>query len=310
MTYLTSDLITAVRRKGRIPDSVPDYTDAVILAEADDVISSYMTEALSSLRNGYWVVQTDTALTVGTSAYEIPTDCTGDSLEGVYLVDSTGREQRLAHVPISDSGTIILSSTSTGTPRAFCLRDSDIVLLPTPNNASVSLRVRFMQRRGRLVPVTSCAAISAKDVGAGTVTTATQPSLFLDDAYYDIARSTPPFRRVVSNALVDNIAGSGPYVFTFDTQPVTAVQTTGIDYLCLTGETCVIQLPVELHSALALMTAGAILGQMGYAAQESILMQRGQSVIAAFQNLAIPRVKEQLFKVVNRNSTLRIGRVW
>jgi hypothetical protein len=33
-------------------------------------------------------------------------------------------------------------------------------------------------------------------------------------------------------------------------------------------------------------------------------------VIAAFQNLAIPRVKEQLFKVVNRNSTLRTGRVW
>ena len=308
MTYLTSDLITAVRRKGRIPDSVPDYTDAVILAEADDVISSYMTEALSSLRNGYWVVQTDTALTVGTSAYEIPTDCTGDSLEGVYLVDSTGREQRLAHVPISDSGKIILSSTSTGTPRAFCLRDSDVVLMPTPNSAAVSVRVRYMQRRGRLVPATSCALITAKNVGALTVTSATQPALFVDDTYYDIVRATPPFRRVVSNALVDNIAGA--FIYTFDTQAVTGVQTTGTDYLCLTGETCVIQLPVELHSALALMTAGAILGQMGYAAQESILMQRGQSVIAAFQNLAIPRVKEQLFKVVNRNSTLRTGRVW
>ena len=308
MTYLTSDLITAVRRKGRIPDSVPDYTDAVILAEADDVISSYMTEALSSLRNGYWVVQTDTALTVGTSAYEIPTDCTGDSLEGVYLVDSTGREQRLAHVPISDSGKIILSSTSTGTPRAFCLRDSDVVLMPTPNSAAVSVRVRYMQRRGRLVATTACALITAKNVGALTVTSATQPALFVDDTYYDIVRATPPFRRVVSNALVDNIAGA--FIYTFDTQAVTGVQTTGTDYLCLTGETCVIQLPVELHSALALMTAGAILGQMGYAAQESILMQRGQSVIAAFQNLAIPRVKEQLFKVVNRNSTLRIGRVW
>jgi len=308
LTYLTSDLITAVRRKGRIPDSVPDYTDAVILAEADDVISSYMTEALSSLRNGYWVVQTDTALTVGTSAYEIPTDCTGDSLEGVYLVDSTGREQRLAHVPISDSGSIIVSSTSTGTPRAFCLRDSDVVLMPTPNSAAVSVRVRYMQRRGRLVATTACALITAKNVGALTVTSATQPALFVDDTYYDIVRATPPFRRVVSNALVDNIAGA--FIYTFDTQAVTGVQTTGTDYLCLTGETCVIQLPVELHSALALMTAGAILGQMGYAAQESILMQRGQSVIAAFQNLAIPRVKEQLFKVVNRNSTLRTGRVW
>ena len=300
MYATTDELIAAVRRKGRIPDSVPDYTDAVILAEANDAISSFFVPVLSSLRQGFLVVPYDVTLTAGTQNYTVPPRAAGDALESVSLVMSDGREMPLSHVEISQ----ITGSPHTGRPVAYAFEGTRLVLMPTPDGAETTVRVRYTQRRNKLVPTSSCALVAS--VVSQTVNSLDVVTAVTSSSDCDIVRPRPPFLTIVDNGGI--FARSNPpgtIGYTFDN----GVDLTGViagDYLSLNGQTCVVQLPVELHAPLADLTASSILRQMNFMAESAAARKEGADAIAGFKLLAAPRVKDQLVKVVNRGSVLRM----
>ncbi len=307
--WTTDELVATIRLEGRIPDGVPDYPDAVILGIADRVTSTYLVDVLQSLRNGYLVKTYETPIVAGQQEYTIPARASGDALEGVYVVDTGGVEHFLAHLPISDRGSFYLSSTQRGTPTAFCIQDSSVVLLPPPDGVMPTLRVRYTQRRAKLVPVSECALVQEIDAPDFELECGSQPFGADYGGDLDVVRDQPPFLTPVTVGVFAVGTGPAPISFLLDGDTDMSLIEVG-DYLCLPGETCVVQLPVELHWPLALLSASQIMRQMGYSEASLTAKEEGLNAIQSFKNMAAPRAKEQLFKVVNRGSLLRSRSVW
>lgn len=303
MYATTDELIAAVRRKGRIPDSVPDYTDAVILAEADDVISTYLVPILSSLRQGFLLGSLDVTLTAGTARYTLPESAAGDAIEMVTLIDSAGVEHALSRYDVTEFAG---QNTNNADPYGFTVDGDAIVLFPTPDAAKPTMRVRYARRRSKLVPLTSCVEITAVAPISLQVTGQTKPTGFAAGAFMDVVRPDAPFPSPIINKELNTASvAPAPYNFIFVNGTDTSGAAVG-DYLCLAGETCVLHMPVELHAPIADLTASAILSQMGDAEGSAQAQSRGVAGVEAFKILAGNRVKQHQVSLVNHRSLLRM----
>lgn len=302
MLLTTDDLVTAVRRKGQIPDA-SDYTDSDILAEADDVISGRLTEVIAGLSNGFYVRVLDITMVAGTARYTLPSRSVAGAVEYVTVLQSDGAERPMGRLRSSDA--MYVAGTS-GTPYNYTIEGDDILLYPAPPVAE-TIRVRYQLRRSKLVPVASCVEISAVTPLSFQVTSSdTKPANFLDTENYDIVRPTGVRGSIVLDGGMFAISTPPvPINYIFDSDVSVDDVEVG-DYLCLAGETCVIQLPIELHAALANATAASILGQRGFTGGMQTLDAQAARDINAYQRMAAQRVKNAPVPFINRGSMLRL----
>lgn len=301
MLLTTDDLVTAVRRKGQIPDA-SDYTDAEILAEADDVISGRLTEAIAGLSNGFYVRCLDITMVAATARYALPTRAVADTIEHVAVLQSDGTERPLSRLRNSDA---MYVTGSSGTPYNYTIEGADLLLYPIPTTAE-TIRVRYMLRRSTLVTTASCAAVSAITLVSYQLTSLVKPSGFAADVACDVIRPTVPFTTALFSGVLDTVsAPPSPYNYLFDGGTDLSSVAIG-DYICIAGNTCVIQLPIELHAALSNATAAAILGQRGFTLGMQTLDAFAARDIEAYKRMAAQRVKNAPVTFVNRNSMLRL----
>lgn len=309
MITTTDELVAKIRVKGRIPDSSPDYTAAVILSEADDVISERLVEVISSLRQGLLVTISDVATVAGQQSYDLPTLAAGGALEGVSILQSDGTERPLHRFDSSDIQWI--TGSSQGKAESYIVVGDSVILSRPPSDTAETVRFRYTQRRSKLVPTSECAALSGIDGGADTITvlTADIPSTLSGFGPFELTDYQLPYRKYWTDVTMDSSAVVGPFTtFGSTTTDLTPTGVYTYDWLSKAGETCVIPIPPELHTALANGTASAILAQMGFKEEAATcysMMERG---IAAYKALAAPRVKNAPIKLVNRLSPLRLRR--
>lgn len=305
MILTTSDLVTAVRRKGQIPDG-SDYSDTEILAEADEVISGRMTEAVAGLSNGYFVRSVDVTVTAGTARYAMPTRAVADTVESVSWVESA-YEIPLSRQRKSD---VAYSHGSSGSPYNYVIDGSDLVLLPTPQSSG-TIRVRYMLRRSRLTSIgTNAFAITSINTGARTVSfTGTVPAAWTAyatvDAFIDFVSATDYTHRAVDSQ-VTGTSQVGPVgTVEADGQALPSDLVVG-DHVTTSGYTAIVQLPVELHGALSNATAASILFQRGFDSTAQRLDAMAARDIALYQRMAAERAKRDPIRMVNRGSMLRM----
>lgn len=314
MLMTTDELVAKVRIKGRIPDS-SDYTDAIILSEADDVISERLVEAISSLRQGLYVVVQDSPCVAGQASYVIPYLAAGEALEGVSILQADGFERPLHRFDASD--TQYLTAASSGQALYYTAVGDSVVLSRAPADASESVRFRYTSRRSKMVPVASAAKITGLNTGGAypLLELTDKPTTIIPTATLDTISGSHPYGTIRRAWYCDAATGSDLGSTTVDvTEGVPSPEVdAGIapyDFLAVTGETPVVQVPIELRPALANGTAAMILGQMGFSAEAATcysLMERG---IASYKALASNRVKNAPVKFVNRNSPLRMRSRW
>jgi hypothetical protein len=293
-TATSDDFADAVRERAALPDAGSPL-DAEIFRVADGEIQTRFVPWIRDIRENYGLKSSDTTLTVGTADYRVPTDAQGGALKLVQIVDSSGAERNLEQVPIQyDQYT-----HTNGAPRAFCMIDDKVRLLPTPDTAS-TLRLFYYRRPSKLVAVASCRTISA--VGASTLTTNSTPS-WTSGTSIDVVKGTPHF-----TVLID--ANAATYVTTTTTIVGGAATTdvTTSDYVCEHMTTCVVQLPAELYYALVSATAAQLLNQDGDSAGFAREMAQVERVMQAARALLSPRVDGAPKIIVSQNSPLRSGR--
>ena len=299
--------MTAVKRKGQIPDG-SDYSDADILAEADGVISGRMTEVVAGLSNGYYIRSIDIAMVAGTSRYALPTRAMADTVEQVSVVQSDGAERFVSRLRGSDA---MYVAGSSGTPYNYTVEGADILLYPTPTTASETIRVRYQLRRSRLTLIGANAfAITAINTGTFTVTfTGTIPTPWQTyntiPAYLDFIAGSSGTPTIEIDRLVTGYTQGSPSHVESDSTALPSSLAVG-DYVALAGYTPVVQLPYELHDALATATAAAILMQRGFFDAAGQLDSYASRDIHMYQRMAAQRVKKAPVPFVNRNSMLRL----
>lgn len=231
----TTELIDSVKRRGTIPTSQTTFTPDDFLALGTEEMRSNLVPAIISVREDFFTSWADYPTSM--AYFQIPYRAVGSKLRRVCYVDASGYEIDVPRIQLEDQ-----VHASYG----FTVR-ANRVYLTNPNSQAQypTLRMYYYIRSNKLVPVANTAQISAFDTATKTVTLDSVPDNFLAQASYDLVKANPGYDCMS----IDNpgtLAG-GTISFLNDLPEDLDIG----DVVCLSGESCMVQLPVEFHPVLA-----------------------------------------------------------
>lgn len=260
--YTVTSLLESLKRRGMIPSAAGSMTTADFLAIANEELQSYMLDILQDVGEEHLVAKdpVDYAITSGQAEYAVPER----SIDGIVRT-VTYSSDNVSFTPFSrtEPGRVFAAS---GSPQAYTVEGSNLVLVPTPDATSGTLRVKYLIRPNRLVETSAAGEVLSIDTGTKTVTmTAALPGTFTASRLYDLVKGYPHFG---SHSIDATVSSAGASSLTF-TDALPAGLAVG-DFVCLAGESPVPQIPVSLHHVLALRVVGVYLFGIGeYAAAEA-----------------------------------------
>jgi len=282
-TEFTSDaLLRSVRRKAFMPINDETFSDDDILEMATEELRAYCVPLLKSINEEYLVRYYDytTATMSNNRVYALPERCTGEVLKDVQYSDSSGSFMPMTRVEPENSFRFDVGAGSSGGSSCYYLQDDNIVLNAAPNFAT--LRIRYFMRPSKLVKLelsTVVASYTALTRLIGVTLDLTTPFythlVAVPSWKLDIIRPRPGFRSTTIDLTTSYVTGTAPLVVYTGTvptgDPIPAVN----DIICLAGESCFPQIPVDMHPLLAQRTAMRMLegkNSAGYAllAQELV----------------------------------------
>jgi hypothetical protein len=251
--YTTTGLIANCKRRGFLP-SGSGLSSSDILQVLTEQLRNYVTSFLKSLREEYIIASLEVDVTAG--VVDAPERAVGAAFRTVKWVMSDGTYLPLSRIEPENSNNP--PSNGADVPAGYTLQGNQLLLVPSTVTGTAI--VSYQQRPGQLVLPSDCGRVTAIDTGTKTLTFSELPSDFVDSELYDIISGRPNFAARQLDASVDSVT-STQMVFTFDLPEGLLVG----DYVCIAGETCIPQLPVELHDLVAQAAAAKIASSKGSA---------------------------------------------
>ena len=303
MSFLTTDLLASVQRYAAVPTSQVTFLNTDIYAFGDDSIRGKILPLVIKQMEEFYVYPYDFDVTTNVSKYAIPYRATAMMLRTVQIVSSTDPDTRvnLDRLNIED-----LYAGITGNVRylvkknGFYLEGNNVVLYPTPVQNLDILRMNIFIRPNQLVDPSACALITAINPTAQTITTAAVPSAWTTSNLVDLVKAQPGFDATAIDQVITNI-NSG--VITFSSALPTNVSAG--DYVCLAGQSCVTQVPVEL---LPLLTQYIVVRVLSAQKDRSALQDAIAELKTLEENASLllaPRVQGSPKRVVNARAINR-----
>lgn len=262
MAYLTTDLASAVERRAAIPTSQATFTPADLYALGDEEIRSKLIPLICRNIEDFYTQFKDLPLIANQAAYQIPSRAIAGALRDVQIVQTNDTESR---TPLERLAPEDLYSSVGGNFRftikknGFYLQGNQVVIYPMPTLTSNLLRLSFYCRPNMLVDPTSCGqvlSIATTNVANDTIvfsTTLPDPMLTTVGGALpplDFISAQPHFDWWSQDQVPSSVATT---TVSNDTLVFSAAVSTNLaigDYVCLAGQSCVVQVPVELQPLL------------------------------------------------------------
>lgn len=327
LKWTAQDVLVEARRKAALPKTSTEYTDQVVLREATDVLWSFGGWAMSQFGEGRLVEHLDrlstellASPTRTLSEVALPALAVGDAVDAVSYVDSTGAgHYRLIRIdPAQESD--YARPDSEGLPKAYALLSGRIRLYPRPTEGG-TVRVQYQRRQGELivdtpgidtvVPPIDPILRSATLVGHSGTSTSTTLTLsvaitdLLPGDRIDLIAPSVPHQVLVSALELTSVADtvletSTPYDL------LTNLDAWGQPYVCRTGHSPVVSLPLEMRGAFTEKVAAHLMRQLGdlqgaQASEQAALMEMSRVL-----QLLSPRARRDKPRAVNAYSHLRL----
>lgn len=302
MAFLSSDLMAAVKRYGAIPTSQVTFQAVDFYALADDQIRSKILPLVLTQMSEYYVFAYNYSVNANQNTYAIPSRATAMNLRSIEFVSTSDPDTR---VPVEQLNREDLYSGIGGNVRllikknGFYIEGNNVILYPTPTQGLDTLRLNIFIRPNQLVDPSACGLITAVDPNANTITCSGVPSTWTTSNIVDLVKAQPGFDCTAIDQVITNI-GAGVITFA-STLPTNA--SVG-DYVCLAGQSCVVQVPVELQPLLYQNVLVSVLSAQGDpklkdAKDELAKLEKNASTLMA------PRVQGNVKRVVNARAITR-----
>lgn len=253
--FTTAELITDIKQRAMIPTDQTTFTASDLLRFATDELRLTLLPLLLSEREEFYLTEAGAtqALVAGTAACQMPARAVGQMLRDAYIVDANGNISNLTRIEYDERPDFDV--TATGVPQHFYLRNNKIVLLPIPSSADYSLCTPYYIRPSKLIETTAAAQITA--VTSTTITVSSLPTTITTSTTVDFIRNTGGFECISIDETPTIIAST---TLTFAAVPTgTAIG----DWIALSGESPIPQLPAELHPLLSERTARKVMKAIG-----------------------------------------------
>ncbi len=308
LSWTSALVLTDVRRKASLPVTSTDWTDAVILSEATDVLWDFADWAMAQSGEGRMLASLERPVSAnltgpfssGNEALLPPLALAG-TVESVTWTNATGQNEfRLSRIDGADQATFT-APTEDGDPNTYALIGDRLRLFPRPSSGG-TLRITYQRRHPQLVvdTVANVGTISAIAQATATTSTVTHTltGLAVGDTV-DILSASYPYSPLVTSVEVTALPG---------TLAVPYAQLSGFDSgarIVRAGQSPYVSLPLEFRTAVTEKTAANILRSMGdlqgmQAAEANATMSLGRVM-----QMLNPRVKRDKPRAINPWSHLR-----
>lgn len=289
VTFTTADLITSIKRVTHVAQGNSTFSAADFLAIADTEMRTRVAPKIASCRENYWLTTQDQAVDSDRNEYPLPSKALGSAIVDAMVRSGTNLIH-LSRVEASD-----LYSTQYSTRPAYCYYIEDFILKLIPNNISGTVVMWYYRIPSQLVPVEDCAQITA--IAGSTVTVNAVPSDFASLPEMDIVSQQPGFNVLKKDSSPVQISGSD---IEFDELPETVAVG---DYVCLSGQSCVVQCPLEWIECLVEATAVKIYEIQGYEKKHDSAKKTLAEMEQMAMSLVSPRTIENA-KVISGGGSL------
>lgn len=305
----TAELIARVRRNVFMTSAThPDYTDAVIIDELNDQLFTLFERAIVETRSGYWVQTQDYTVTSGVSSYRLPPRACGfEKVEIGY--GSPAAYSRLPEASEAHARLWEGSAGMLGAPQAYVLRGDQLVLLPTPDNSTYTIRVYYYIRPSRLVLPQSTGVGGVGGTVRGQITNVVGNVITVSNLPFDQELASPV---AITSGLqqIDVVKANGWHELAVvgvnqtnnGTTSITVPTGTdlsevdfaaGKDYVRAAEQTDWPCLPDDFHRCLADAVSVKIMTQLNMAAKAGQLAASVSADLQRFQSLISTRVKSE-----------------
>lgn len=249
MSYLTSDLLEAIKRRSFAPAGQTTFSDTELLALADEETQTTLLPDLIAAREEFFINSYDYAITASRAAYAIPARSIGLQVRDAQFVDGTIIVPNLPRIEPER-----VNSGMAGIPWAIYLKNNDVCLFPTPDSTTRTLRLFFPLRPSRLIDVSEAAVVSG--ISGNVVTVSSIPATWVTGDSFDLIKQDGGQECLSIDLTSTLVSGTD---ITLPSVPDTL--RVG-DYVALADESPLVQLPQDYRNVLAQAVATRVLEDM------------------------------------------------
>jgi hypothetical protein len=298
MGYTTTQLLTSIKRGVTMPNYQNRFTDPDLLSFADEEIEAVILPELLGIRQDFLIKSVDVPLVDGVANYKIPYRAVGRKLSDLKLFTSDGTFVR--DLPISDAKDKTFYLTGSGDPRAFIIEGENVVLLPTPTSDDFTLKMYYELAPSSLVSTEEAGVITAIDTVTGIITISTAVAGFATNQVMDLIDGKSGNSVKAEDITNTNVASN---LITFTPADLPDTLEVG-DYVALSAETPVVQLPKELVQSLVAAVICRCLESQGDIEALDRAVARLNKKLSAAMMLLTPRVENVPAVLINRRGLL------
>ncbi len=298
MTTTTDEFIEGIKARITMPASQSLLDNPAILAMADKVITGHIAPILVSLRQDYFVTDSEVATVASQASYDIPYRALGRGLRDLKIIDSNGTTRDVALVTIEDAHRY----SATTTVHSFYFKGDKIVLISTPTDALASIQFWFENPPQKMVETSAALEVSAIDTATGIVTfSSAVPSAMVIGTLVDFVKGKQGNSTMGMDVAITAVATP---TLTFATTDLPDDLAVG-DWVTLAQTSPVVQLPADCVPLLESRTGQRILRALGdYEAANAM----NDEIKDEEKNLKMtlePRIQGEPKVILNRDGLLR-----
>lgn len=308
-------MLAAVRHAGGLPDNHPDYTDARIRLEINDVLRTVFARSVVNARGGYWLHSVTQDLTADTSYYQIPTRALAGGLQRVEI-RPTASDDFYVLREVSPYEVAERDTATAADPYGYWLEADHIRLVGTPSNSNADIRFWYYVKPPRLMQeqitgsvydgtITSINTSTRVALMAVTPVDRDSGSAITTSTTVDVVSSTGGHDLHVIGATLTDVTSNTSVTFASGTD-LSRVKVG--DVVRAQDQSDWPMLPQEFHRTLADAAAAVILaGGIGAVEKAGGLSGKIANDIERLEDLLQPRVKDNVRKLRPRHGELRRG---
>lgn len=301
--YTSTELIASIKRRCLVPESQTTFSDQDFLDFATEEMNMGIVPTVIQLHQDYYLDEIIIPLVDGVTQYEIPYRAIGNKLRDISRVDSADNRSIMTRMSISDQ--IYAGPTSNSDkPFAYFISGNQINLMTTTDNFNGdSLAISYYLRPNALVPNDEVGEVTAIDLNTGVITLSAIPEDFAASLEYDFIQFKSP-HRILKYDKTASAVSTILNTITFSPSDIPTNLAVG-DRISLATETCIPQIPSDMHVMLAVRVASRILEALG----DTEALQSSNQKLAELEvktaTLINDRVEDSPMKIVNRHGTIR-----
>lgn len=309
MAITTTEFLASVKRNVTMPTSQIRFDDDDMLAIADEQMQTLMLPTITSLRSEFFVVKKYVPLAASQNQYKIPYRSIGRTLREIKVTDSSTAPTVVYTIPfvVPEDTQYFLYNNTVGDTRAYTVRGDNIVILPTPGTAPTQV-LEFYYELAPSKLVTATEAGTVVSAASGVVTIDAAVTGFATGQTMDLIDGQSG-NTVIGIDLVNTSVSGTTITFASGDMPSAPNALKVGDYVALSGETPVLQIPNECFFVLVQATCCKLLEAQGDFEGLQAAEAKLAKYIESMQQTLTPRVEANVPTISNTNGLIK-NRLW